>query len=189
MDRVLLKLSPSSATDFKSCAQLFKFRSVDRIPEPATPASARGSLVHAVLERLFTEPAPTRTIVREREVVDNLIPVPPRAWYQDPTIWVAAALAGAILVVLGMLVARATSDPELPTPVPAPTGQTQTIVPPAQPPAQAPAPNVIVVPQQQQQQPAASPQPVQTPEPVATPQLVVTPQPAVTPEPVATPLS
>ena len=31
MEEALIKLSPSSATDFKSCPQLFKFRSVDRL--------------------------------------------------------------------------------------------------------------------------------------------------------------
>ena len=72
MDRVLLKLSPSSATDFKSCAQLFKFRSVDRLPEPVTKASARGSLVHAVLERLFSETPHTRTPSRALELLEAL---------------------------------------------------------------------------------------------------------------------
>jgi putative RecB family exonuclease len=61
MDGLLLKLSPSSALDFKSCAQLFKFRSVDRLPEPVSRGAARGSLVHAVLERLFLEPPMART--------------------------------------------------------------------------------------------------------------------------------
>jgi putative RecB family exonuclease len=61
MDGLLLKLSPSSALDFKSCAQLFKFRAVDRLPEPVTRGAARGSLVHAVLERLFLEPPMSRT--------------------------------------------------------------------------------------------------------------------------------
>ena len=61
LERALLKLSPSSATDFKSCPQLFKYRSIDRLPEPVSKGAARGSLVHLVLERLFVEPAPDRT--------------------------------------------------------------------------------------------------------------------------------
>jgi putative RecB family exonuclease len=56
-----LKLSPSSATDFKSCPQLFKFRSIDRLPEPTSALAARGTLVHAVLERLFFEEPAGRT--------------------------------------------------------------------------------------------------------------------------------
>ena len=61
MAETLLKLSPSSATDFKSCPQLFKFRAIDRTPEPISGPAARGSLVHAVLERLFQEEPMQRT--------------------------------------------------------------------------------------------------------------------------------
>ncbi len=67
-----LKLSPSSATDFKSCAQLFKYRSIDKMPEPVSGAGARGSLVHAVLERLFSEPATMRTPGRAFELLEAL---------------------------------------------------------------------------------------------------------------------
>ncbi|MQA98774.1 MAG: DUF2800 domain-containing protein [Actinobacteria bacterium] len=69
MEKPLLKLSPSSATDFKSCPQLFKFRSIDRLEEPTSAAAARGSLVHAVLERLFSE-APEH---RSPEHADELL--------------------------------------------------------------------------------------------------------------------
>ena len=72
MDGTLLKLSPSSARDFKSCPQLFKYRSVDRLQEPTSTAAARGSLVHAVLERLFSEPAPNRTPERAETLLDAL---------------------------------------------------------------------------------------------------------------------
>lgn len=67
-----LRLSPSSATDFKSCPQLFKYRAVDHLPEPITGPAARGSLVHAVLERLFAEPAESRTPARAEELLDAL---------------------------------------------------------------------------------------------------------------------
>jgi putative RecB family exonuclease len=68
----LLKLSPSSASDFKSCPQLFKFRAVDRISEPVSELAARGSLVHAVLERLFAEPSFMRTEERTEELLEAL---------------------------------------------------------------------------------------------------------------------
>ena len=55
-------LSPSRANDFLQCPLLFRFRVVDRLPEPASPAAARGTLVHAVLEHLFDLPAPERTL-------------------------------------------------------------------------------------------------------------------------------
>jgi putative RecB family exonuclease len=72
MEQDLLKLSPSSVTDFKSCPQLFKFRSIDLVPEPVSGPAARGSLVHAVLERLFGEEAPDRTPARAEELLEAL---------------------------------------------------------------------------------------------------------------------
>jgi putative RecB family exonuclease len=72
MDPAALRLSPSSASDFKSCPQLFKFRAIDQLPEPVSVAAARGSLVHLVLERLFAEPATERTPERAEELLDAL---------------------------------------------------------------------------------------------------------------------
>jgi putative RecB family exonuclease len=72
MDQDLLRLSPSSATDFKSCAQLFKFRSIDRLPEPVSPAAARGSLVHGVLEQLFSDAPDARTPERAEMLLHDL---------------------------------------------------------------------------------------------------------------------
>src|ERR1700744_5303889 len=46
-------LSPSRAGDFMTCPLLYRFRVIDRLPEPPTEATARGTLVHATLERLF----------------------------------------------------------------------------------------------------------------------------------------
>src|ERR1700681_2886282 len=54
-------LSPSRAGDFLTCPLLYRFRVIDRLPEPPSPAAARGTLVHAVLEHLFDEPAAGRT--------------------------------------------------------------------------------------------------------------------------------
>jgi putative RecB family exonuclease len=54
-------LSPSRAGDFLTCPLLYRFRVIDRLPEPPSPAAARGTLVHAVLERLFDSPAAGRT--------------------------------------------------------------------------------------------------------------------------------
>jgi len=54
-------LSPSRASDFQQCPLLYRFRTVDRLPEPPSPAAARGTLVHAALERLFDLPAAERT--------------------------------------------------------------------------------------------------------------------------------
>lgn len=54
-------LSPSRAADFKTCPLLYRFRSIDRLPERPSLDQVRGTLVHAVLERLFDLPAPERT--------------------------------------------------------------------------------------------------------------------------------
>src|ERR687889_40485 len=54
-------LSPSRAADFKTCPLLFRFRTIDRLPETPSADQVRGTLVHAVLERLFDLPAAQRT--------------------------------------------------------------------------------------------------------------------------------
>jgi putative RecB family exonuclease len=58
---VVGSLSPSRAADFKACPLLYRFRCIDRIPEQPTRDKARGTLVHAVLDRLFDLPAADRT--------------------------------------------------------------------------------------------------------------------------------
>ena len=60
--RPLLSLSPSRALDFQRCPLLYRFRVLDRLPEPPSPAAVRGTLVHAVLEALYDLPAPRRTL-------------------------------------------------------------------------------------------------------------------------------
>ena len=45
-----------------TCPLLYRFRVVDRLPEQPSPAAARGTLVHAVLERLFDLPPHRRTV-------------------------------------------------------------------------------------------------------------------------------
>ncbi|MEV4513750.1 RecB family exonuclease [Dactylosporangium sp. NPDC049525] len=62
-------LSPSRAADFKTCPLLYRFRSIDRLPERPTPDQMRGTLVHAVLEALFEEPSGSRTPERAAALV------------------------------------------------------------------------------------------------------------------------
>lgn len=57
----VLSLSPSRVSDFKTCPLLYRFRAIDRLPEPPSREAVRGTLIHAVLERLFDEPADRRT--------------------------------------------------------------------------------------------------------------------------------
>jgi putative RecB family exonuclease len=60
----LARLSPSRASDFKQCPQLYKFRSIDRLPEPVSVHQARGTTAHLALERLYDLPATDRTADR-----------------------------------------------------------------------------------------------------------------------------
>jgi putative RecB family exonuclease len=53
-------LSPSRASDFKQCPLLYRFRAIDRLPEPRSTAQLRGSVVHAALEQLYALPAADR---------------------------------------------------------------------------------------------------------------------------------
>jgi putative RecB family exonuclease len=52
-----------------TCPLLYRFRVVDKLPEPPSMATARGTLVHAVLERLFDQPAADRTPQAARALV------------------------------------------------------------------------------------------------------------------------
>jgi putative RecB family exonuclease len=66
-------LSPSRAADFMSCPLKYRFRVVDRLPEPPSSAAVRGTVVHRVLEDLFALPAPERTLAEAVSLV-------PGAW-------------------------------------------------------------------------------------------------------------
>ncbi len=46
-------LSPSKVSSFTDCALAFRFSAIDRLPDPPTVATVKGSLVHAALERLM----------------------------------------------------------------------------------------------------------------------------------------
>src|SRR3712207_1598400 len=62
-------LSPSRAADFKTCPLLYRFRTIDRLPERKSLAAVRGTLVHTVLEKLYDLPARQRTPAAARELV------------------------------------------------------------------------------------------------------------------------
>src|SRR3954465_15446123 len=86
-------LSPSRALDFKTCALLYRFRVIDRLPEPPSVEAARGTVVHSVLEKLFDLPAPGRTIAAATDLVE---PVWTAMLDEDPEL--AALVDGAGLV-------------------------------------------------------------------------------------------
>ncbi|MFI0479998.1 RecB family exonuclease [Actinomadura sp. 9N215] len=66
---VVGSLSPSRASDFMTCPLLYRFRVIDRLPERPSAAAARGTLVHAVLERLFDLPRCGRTAMAALEML------------------------------------------------------------------------------------------------------------------------
>jgi putative RecB family exonuclease len=55
-------LSPSKVAAFTDCALAFRFSVIDRLPEPPSPWTTKGTLVHAALERLFVLEPHERTI-------------------------------------------------------------------------------------------------------------------------------
>ena len=58
--RAPLALSPSRCADYLECPLLFRFRALDRLPEPKTVAQVKGTLVHAVLEEMHKLPREQR---------------------------------------------------------------------------------------------------------------------------------
>ncbi|MCW2783682.1 MAG: Recombinase RecB [Marmoricola sp.] len=66
---VIGALSPSRAGDFKTCPLMYRYRTIDKLPEPPSPAAVRGTVVHKVLEDLFDLPAAERTPERASTMI------------------------------------------------------------------------------------------------------------------------
>ena len=66
---VLGALSPSRASDFMTCPLLYRYRTIDRLPEEPSADALRGTLVHKVLEDLFDLPAHDRTPDQARDLL------------------------------------------------------------------------------------------------------------------------
>ena len=80
---VLGAISPSRAADFMTCPLLFRFRTVDRLPETFSVDAVRGTLVHKVLEDLYSLPAADRTPETARAM---LVPTWEAFVADDPTL-------------------------------------------------------------------------------------------------------
>jgi putative RecB family exonuclease len=73
-DQLLPKsLSPSRLADFQTCPRRYQYASIERIPQPATYATAKGRFVHFIFEQLFHHEPGERTIERAREYVTPAI--------------------------------------------------------------------------------------------------------------------
>jgi putative RecB family exonuclease len=68
-ERVLGAISPSRASDFMTCPLMYRFRTIDRLPEEPSPDALRGTLVHKVLEDLFDLPSADRTPQQARDLL------------------------------------------------------------------------------------------------------------------------
>jgi len=55
-------LSPSKVSSFTECALAFRFSAIDRLPDPPTAATVKGTLVHSTLERLMLLDPVDRTV-------------------------------------------------------------------------------------------------------------------------------
>lgn len=65
-------LSPSSAASFDGCPRRWKFKYVDRLPEPSGQAALVGSFAHLVLEHLCGLPAALRTMDQAKALARQL---------------------------------------------------------------------------------------------------------------------
>lgn len=83
-------LSPSKLSSFTNCGLQFRFANIDRIPEPPTQATSRGTLVHAALEHLFTLPPDERVPAVGDACVEAAF-----AAYRDDPEWTGLALDAA----------------------------------------------------------------------------------------------
>jgi putative RecB family exonuclease len=56
-----LRLSPSAVSEYENCPQLYKYRKIDKLPEPPSLDAERGTLIHTILQDLFEFPTQERT--------------------------------------------------------------------------------------------------------------------------------
>ncbi len=93
-ERPARSLSPSRAGDFQTCPLLYRFRVIDRLPEPLSPPALRGTLVHEVLEAIYDLPRERRTL---EEAVMLVAPQWERRLAEEPGVADELVAAGADL--------------------------------------------------------------------------------------------
>ncbi len=108
-------LSPSKVSSFTECALAFRFSAIDRLPDPPTVATVKGTLVHSTLERLMllepSERTPDAAVVCLGEAHTAL--------HDDPE-WIELALdddAGAAFLAEAEVLVRRYFEIEDPTTV------------------------------------------------------------------------
>ena len=68
------RLSPSGASTYEQCPRRWRFRYVDRLPDPPGAAALTGSFAHRVLELLLQDEPARRTRDRARELARDVWP-------------------------------------------------------------------------------------------------------------------
>ena len=59
-DEKKLRLSPSAVSEYENCPQLYKYRKIEKLPDPPSLDAERGTLVHTILQDLFEFPSTQR---------------------------------------------------------------------------------------------------------------------------------
>ena len=59
-DEKKLRLSPSAVSEYENCPQLYKYRKIEKLPEPPSLDAERGTLVHTILQDIFEFPSAQR---------------------------------------------------------------------------------------------------------------------------------
>ena len=106
-ERKPLALSASRAADYRQCPLLYRFRAIDRLPEPKTRPQVLGNVVHSVLEELYgleqSERAPQRAAQLVPAAVDHfyevedgatVVPVADRPAFEAEVAALVSALYG-----------------------------------------------------------------------------------------------
>ncbi len=66
-----LNLSPSRISDFQTCPQLYKYRSIEKLPERPGLDALRGSIVHLILENIFDLDKNLRTLENAQQKISE----------------------------------------------------------------------------------------------------------------------
>jgi putative RecB family exonuclease len=69
-------LSPSKIATFTECPRRFQYSAIERLIEPPTIWTLKGTLVHAALERLFSLDAPDRSLAAALSALDDAVHAP-----------------------------------------------------------------------------------------------------------------
>ena len=67
-------LSPSGSALFEECPRRWKFRYIDKLPEPSSPEAVVGTFAHRVLEQLMALPAEDRSVDEARRIAGECWP-------------------------------------------------------------------------------------------------------------------